>query len=82
MQKWVANRGKQEFNFSKSLVESLVGSISGDLTIKLTAQQAADIQFTTSDNQVHDTTSAGASQIADNTTYALDSDTNLIIDIV
>jgi hypothetical protein len=71
-----------EFNFSTSLLDSLLGSSSGDLTLKLTAEQAEDIQFTTSDNQVHDTTTAGSSSIEDATTYALDADTNLVIDII
>ena len=72
----------KEFSFSTSLVEQLLGNSAGDLTIKLTAEQAEDIQFTTSDNQVHDTTTAGASEIADGASYALDGDTNIVIDII
>ena len=71
-----------EFSFTTSLIEQLVGNSAGDLTIKLTSDQAEDIQFTTSDSEVHDTTSNGVHSIADNTTYALDADTNILIDII
>jgi hypothetical protein len=72
-----------EFNFDISLIEKLVGSSSGDLKIKLTAEQAEDISFKDKDGNEYNTTDTNQTyHITDDTSYALDSDTNLVIDIV
>ena len=72
----------KEFAFTTEMLEDWLGASSGELKLTLTSAQAEDISFTDSTSQVHDTTAAGTSQIVTGTSYNLDTDTSLLIEIV
>ena len=75
-----ASDNTNEFIFTSSMLDNWIGSNSGSFKLTLTAAQAEDITFTDQGGQVHDTTDAGLSNIS-STSYSLDADTTLVIDI-
>ena len=74
----------KEFNFTSEMLDKWIGSNQGSLKLTLTAAQAEDISFTDSitNSQRNTTVGTGDDSIVTGTTYSLDNDTTLIIDIV
>jgi hypothetical protein len=71
-----------EFNFTEGFLESITGSTTGNLTLSLTSSQVEKIKFTDNSTGEHDSyNTSSSSDIADNTTYSIGSN-SLTIDII
>jgi hypothetical protein len=73
-----------EFTITKEMIEAWTGSSDGDLTIKIKSDDEDKIEFVDKDGAKYgsDDTGAVGTTILDNTTYHLDADTDITIDIV
>ena len=78
-----ASNDSNELQFTSSMLDNWIGSNSGSFKLTLTAVQAEDISFTdfTTGTERNTTAGSGTDSIVSGTTYNLDADTQLIIDI-